>query len=215
MTRLLHGSDGSPFVRIVRILLQEKGLDFERNTTTMADRPVEEVADLNPALRVPILEDGERTLFESWIIAEYLLATYPESPPGAPDTPPAPAPPLAPALTRLEHHWEDAQVLRTIFTVLDALVVLFQMRLGGVEEDPVPFLRRSRLRVGKSLDWLDARASVKGFLPGLFSVQDLALVCALDFAERRDIVDWRGRSNLVALYNTLQGRPSVGATRAG
>ena len=39
--RLLHGGDGSPFVRKVRIVLDELGLPFERDTTLATERPIE------------------------------------------------------------------------------------------------------------------------------------------------------------------------------
>ncbi len=209
MTRLLHGSDGSPFARIVRILLHEKGLDHERNTARMAQRELGETAALNPALRVPILEEDGRTLFESRIIAEYLLATYPDN------APESPSPPLAAALTRPEHHWDDSLVLATANTVLESLVLLWQMGQGGVAAEDVPYLARFRPRLEKTLDWLDARATPEGFLPGSFSVQDIVAVSALEIADQRKIVEWRGRSRLEALYAALSQRPSVAATRPG
>ncbi len=209
MTRLLHGSDGSPYARIVRILLHEKGLEHERNTARMAERDIEETAALNPALRVPILEEDGRTLFESRIIAEYLLASYRDN---APETP---SPPLAAALTRPEHHWDDSLVLATVYTVLDGLVLLWQMGQGGVKEGDVPYVARFRPRIEKSLDWLEVRATPEGFLPGSFSVQDIAAICALEMAEERKIVEWRGRSKLEALFAALAQRPSVAATRPG
>ena len=79
MTRMLHGSQTSPFVRVARMLLHEKGLDTERETTLTAERDTGELAKLNPMLRVPILEDNGRVLVEVRIIAEYLLATYPDA----------------------------------------------------------------------------------------------------------------------------------------
>jgi len=212
MTLLLHGGDGSPFVRVVRILLSEKRLAFERNTEPAGTRDTDELAALNPTLRVPILEDGERILFETRIIAEYLLAAYSDTPDGAPP------PPLALAMTRPSHHFEDSQAMATIQAVLDGSVVLFQTRQGGVNAEDVPYLRRTALRIQTSLDWLDARATPSGLLPGLFSVQDMAAVCALDFLASRDIADWRHgpsgneRANLAALYQALQARPSVAET---
>ena len=209
MTRLLHGSDSSPFVRIVRILMHEKRLEYDRNTALMASREVEETAALNPALRVPILEEEGRTLFESRIIAEYLLVTYPHQPPDSP------SPPLAAALTRPEHHWEDSLVLATAFTMLESVALVWQMGQGGVAAEDVPYLARFHPRIEKSLDWLDARATPAGFLPGSFSVQDMVVVAALGMADQRKIVEWRGRSRLETLYAALAQRPSIAATRPG
>ena len=68
----LYYSEGSPYARKVRIVLAEKGLDFEgdQSHTGMS---VEEHAAINPNLQVPIFEDGDLRLFESNLILEYLL----------------------------------------------------------------------------------------------------------------------------------------------
>ena len=65
--RKLHFSNGSPFARKVRIVLHEKGLDYERDVQDRV-RPVEEIASLNPALAVPVLVDRGLTLFDSDLI---------------------------------------------------------------------------------------------------------------------------------------------------
>ena len=75
--RALLFTTGSPFARAVRIILDELGLEHERReeiTTPTAERR----AQATPTLQVPTLWDGDITLWESGVIAEYLLATYPQ-----------------------------------------------------------------------------------------------------------------------------------------
>ena len=205
--RILHGGDGTPHGRKVRIVLAEKGLDYRRDTTPAQEKPEAALARLNPALRVPILEDRGRALFESDLIVAYLLATYPDP---APD---APAPPLAPTLHRPEHPWEDALVLCTCNNALEAGVNLRQLGRSGVRAEQSAYLQRHQRRIASCLDWLEERAAPEGFLPGWFSLQDLSLVCALDFLERWELATWRGRPRLERLHERLSGRPSVVATR--
>lgn len=90
-------SDGSPFARKVRIVLAEKGLEHEVDMRGGL-RPTETHRQLNPALAIPVLEDGGLVLFESNLVVDYLLKTYPDARAGATE------PPLAPAMTRGDRH---------------------------------------------------------------------------------------------------------------
>jgi len=202
----LYASDRTPFGRKVRIVLAELGLDYERDAAGSGARPISELARLNPALRIPILEDGDRLLSESNLIIEYLLGTYPQR---AAD---ASAPALAPALARREHWWDDRQLQGRLDALLDATVILRQMAMSGVEAAQAAYLQRHQQRIAQLLDALERRADPEGFLPGWFSVQDLSLTCALEFGAAMGIFQWRGRPRLEALMARLAQRSSVAAT---
>ena len=209
--RLLHGGDGSPFVRKVRIVLDELGLPFERDTTMATDRPIEEFSSINPALKVPVLEDDGEVLFDSNLIIEHLLLKYniPEKDDGEP--------PLASTLTRSESHGEDAKVLATLRALEDAAVFIRLLGVAGLEAESVPFLRRQKVRVESCLGWLETKLSTQpsdGFWPVYFSVADIGLVCALDFADKHSLYDWQDRASLNGLMDRLSERPSVASTRA-
>ncbi|MCZ6645588.1 MAG: glutathione S-transferase family protein [SAR324 cluster bacterium] len=209
--RLLHGGDGSPFVRKVRIVLDEMGLPFERDTTLATDRPVESFSKLNPTLKVPVLEDDGVVVLESNLIIEYLLRTYP-IPENQGDHSR-----LAPALTRPDHHWEDGKVLDTLRAMEDAAVFIRLLGVAGLASDSVPFLARQKARVSSCLDWLEAKVqsqAPEGFWPGHLSVADISLVCALDFAAKHQIYTWQDRASLKERVEQLYERPSVSATRA-
>ena len=81
--RKLWFSEGSPFARKVRIVLAEKGLEYEKDVLN-GIRPAETHRTIHPGLMVPVLVDGEITMFESNLIIDYLLKTYPENLPGMP-----------------------------------------------------------------------------------------------------------------------------------
>src|SRR4051794_23746456 len=74
--RKLYFTTGSPFARAVRIVLTEKALPFERDETYTTPS-VEERAKTTPTLQVPTLIDGDLKLWDSAVILEYLMATYP------------------------------------------------------------------------------------------------------------------------------------------
>ncbi|MEM0987570.1 MAG: glutathione S-transferase family protein [Pseudomonadota bacterium] len=69
-----------PGTRSVRILwlLEELGLEYDIVSMPLGDPKMREPAYLkiHPAGRVPALEDGEVTLFESGAIVQYLLARH-------------------------------------------------------------------------------------------------------------------------------------------
>ena len=211
--RKLFFSNGSPFARKVRIVLHEKGLDYERDVQDRV-RPVEEIASLNPALAVPVLvdrgltlSDGDLTLFDSDLILAYLFETYPENAPDAPRDPP-----LAPWMARPERRWEDARTLAAIRAFADSAVNLRLMGRDGVTPETSAYMARQAARVQRCLDWLEARAAPEGFAPGWFSAMDIAFICPVAFGERRGVLEWRGRPRLEALFDRLQARPSVAAT---
>ncbi len=209
--RLLHGGDGSPFVRKVRIVLDELGLPFERDTTMATKRPIESFSKLNPTLKVPVLEDDGEVVFDSNLIIEYLLRTYPIPEKDGSHSP------LAPTLTRPEFHWEDARVLSTLHAMEDAAVIIRLLGLSDLDPDSVPLLARQQARVTSCLDWVEARVrtqALEGFWPGFFSVADISLVCALEFADKHKIYTWQDRASLKELAERLNERPSVAATRA-
>ena len=78
--RVLYHLWLSPFCRKVRIVLREKGLDFELKTENLWERR-EEFLAINPAGQVPVLveEDGA-AIADSGVICEYLEEIMPEPP---------------------------------------------------------------------------------------------------------------------------------------
>jgi len=77
---VLYDSPGSPCARRVRIVLLEKGLTWTTrlvDLTKMEQKRPEYLA-LNPNGVVPTLLHGERVIYESNVITEYLDDVFPE-----------------------------------------------------------------------------------------------------------------------------------------
>jgi glutathione S-transferase len=198
----LYFSNGSPFARKVRVVLAEKGLDYEADILD-ALRPV--TAAPGPTLAIPVLEDGGCTLWESDLIVDYLLATYPERQSAG-------APPLAPWLARPARQWQDKLVLATVGTCTTTIVNLRLMHVDGVTAESSAYMARQKARAERCLDWLETQATAEGFAPGWYSVMDIGFCCGVGFAEARDVLKWRGRPKLEALYAAFSSRPSMLAT---
>lgn len=191
----------SPYSRKIRVILEEKGLDYEAVTIQAADADTSFNA-LNPARRVPAFVDGELTLFESNVIVEYLLKTYPQNMSTTSE-------PLAVAMCREEHYYSDLLILNAIETMLDSGLTLLQMRNNGISADQSEYLQREQGRIQIILDWLEERATSAGFVPGVLSIQDLNLVIALQWCNYRGMFDWSGRPTLQDIVDRHAERPSM------
>lgn len=75
---LLHGANGSPFVRKVRIVLEEKSLPYEQDPL-IPFGVSDEYKQKSPLGKIPCLEDGEYVLPDSSAIGQYLERAYPET----------------------------------------------------------------------------------------------------------------------------------------
>jgi glutathione S-transferase len=74
---MLYDAARCPYCARVRILLAEKGVDYEPVEIDLSDRPAW-LYEKNPAGKVPVLEEDAWVLPESAVIMEYLEERYPE-----------------------------------------------------------------------------------------------------------------------------------------
>ncbi|MEE7475852.1 glutathione S-transferase family protein [Methylobacterium hispanicum] len=79
---LLYEHPLSSYAQKVKIALREKGLDFtaERPADFGTGRRGGPLGQANPRAEVPVLIDGDVTLFESTVILEYIEERWPEPP---------------------------------------------------------------------------------------------------------------------------------------
>src|SRR5579871_4178593 len=67
----------SPYCWRIRMALAHKGLDVETIPWRLTDKAVIAFSGQG---RVPVIRDGDTVVSDSWAIAEYVEATYPERP---------------------------------------------------------------------------------------------------------------------------------------
>ncbi|MDR2092780.1 MAG: glutathione S-transferase N-terminal domain-containing protein [Azoarcus sp.] len=72
----LYSGTTDPFSHRCRIVLYEKGMDFEVIDVDLYNKP-EDIAIINPYNRVPVLVDRDLVLYESNIINEYIDERFP------------------------------------------------------------------------------------------------------------------------------------------
>jgi RNA polymerase-associated protein len=75
----LYSSDTDPYCHMVRIVLAEKGINYEVHDVDLNDTP-EDLKDLNPYNEVPTLVDRDLVLYGHQVIMEYLDERFPHPP---------------------------------------------------------------------------------------------------------------------------------------
>ncbi len=75
----LFSDDNCPYCHMVRIVLAEKGINFENQPIDLNDTP-DELKELNPYNEVPTLIDRDLVLYDHTVIMEYLDERFPHPP---------------------------------------------------------------------------------------------------------------------------------------
>lgn len=189
MTLEIHGTPRSHFTRIVRILCHELGLEHRLRDVGNVGEP--EPFGGNPLMSVPVLLDGDRTIWDSREICRYLVESRGRDPLG---------------VERLD--WAQRNVVSVIHGVMGAEVrLILAERCGMAVSGPV--FDKSREAIRRGLGWLEAHLVEDAELtyPAVCAVAMWDHLLLYGKAERREAprVDrW------VARYGD---RPSVASTR--
>jgi len=206
----LYSGPLSLFARKVEIALAEKGLAFEREMVpfTQANgyspkHPV--VLAANPKAQVPVLVDGDLTLFDSTLIIEYLEDAYP--------TPPLfPREPKARARCRLLELYADE--------VLFAPVLKIGYRTEPPHSDPqVQALReeegrRADAAISGLYTVLQDQLGSQEYFCGAFSAADIGVFMTILFAMRRKGPGLDSHPGLARWYARVKARPSAAKAAA-
>jgi len=180
----LYDADRCPYCARVRIVLAEKGIEYETVEVDLDDRPAW-IYEKNPLGRVPVLEEDTFVLAESAVIDEYLDERYPE---------PSlwPADPAERALGRM-----------LVFRFDELSKPYYALRSGD---------DAARERLDAALGTLDAVLQAQKFLSGReFGLADVAYVPWILRARDRMDVDLERFPALSEWVVRLEQRPSIAA----
>jgi len=201
---LLYSGPLSLFARKVEIALAEKGIAFDRvmvsfdQTRGYAPKHAAVLA-ANPKGQVPVLADGDLTLYDSTAIIEYLEDAYPD---------PAlfPREPAARARCRLLELEADEVLLvpvralmyRTSPPGLDAAKrAVLEEQAGKAEAAILEHYRK-----------ISAKLAGQEFLCGDFSVADIATFMVVHYAMRLGGPPLHDHEHLAAWHGRLAARPA-------
>jgi glutathione S-transferase len=197
----LIGSDNSPYVRKVRVVMAEKKIDYRYEREDVWS-PQSAIGQFNPLGKVPVLiTDDGAAVFDSRVIVEYLDTVTPIQR-------------LIPPAGRARVEVRCWEALGD--GLLDAAIA------ARLEHSQRPEGQRSDAYVARHLGKVDAalEAMSKGLgekpwcAEGKYSLADVALGCALGYLDFRfPRIDWRERHpNLARHAEKLFTRPAFAET---
>ncbi len=199
----LLGSNTSPYVRKVRLVLLEKNIPH----SYVVDPPREpgsQVARVNPLGRIPaLILDNETCVFDSPVIAEYADTVN--------DTPILIPRNDAKARMRVRR-WEALAD-----GIIDSAVVVRTESLRPAEKQDPEVSQRHNDAITRALAVAAAQLGKSEWCEGTaITLADLALVSALLYLDLRQAGrDWRGaHPELAAWFTRIADRASVRATLA-
>lgn len=193
----LIGSDGSPYVRKVRVVLAEKKIEcrYEREDVWSAGTAI---GQANPLGKVPVLiTDDGAAVFDSRVIVEYL------------DT-------LTPVHRLIPPQGRSRVEVRCWEALCDGLLdAAILARLENNRPDPAQrsptWVARQMGKIDATLESMSSGLGDKPFCSeGKYSLADVAMGCALGYLDFRfPALDWRTRHpNLARHAVKLFARPA-------
>jgi glutathione S-transferase len=198
----LYSGPLSLFTAKVRIALDEKGIAYElvavpfgRARGYEPKHPV--VLAANPKGQVPVLTDGDLTIFDSTIILEYLEDRHPE-------------PALYPRdpADRARCRQLEAAADEILFPHVGDLIreVFFKSDAAARDETRV---KAARVAIRAHYDGLEPRLGDRSWLCGDFSVADIGYFLTITFASTLGAGLTDAHPRLQTWYAGVAARPSV------
>ncbi|MGH1374952.1 MAG: glutathione S-transferase family protein [Alphaproteobacteria bacterium] len=186
------GSLTSPYVRITRALAEELSLSYELVQISTMLAPTPEEAELvknnNPLIRVPVLQDSDNTIFDSRIICNYLINKENN---------------ISPFNKDLTIEQENA--ITAILGICESAIVRIIFSHSTDLDLEEGYLKHSLDRVANTLNYLNSLED----LGKEFGLPELALICTIEFLEKRKVIEWRTYKNIETIYETYKDRPSL------
>jgi glutathione S-transferase len=197
----LLGVDASPYVRKVRIVLEEKHIPYEyvKARPSLPDSPVPQ---FNPLAKIPVLvTDSGKGIYDSPVIVEYLEGLVPD-------------PRLIPADSEARVDVKRWEALAD--GIADATVAISHERRKPDEKQESPeWYQKQRLKIDRGLAAMEKELAGREFCYGTrFSLADVAAGYALGYLDRAlPDIPWRASCpNLVRLAERLSHRDSFRKT---
>jgi len=190
----------SPRARKARIVLAEKGLQYEKVTIDITKREQKkpEYLAINPYGKVPALQDNGTTVYESSLVMEYLNDKYPN-------------PPLLPAdagqraRARVLMHLGDNAYDGALGTIVGE--VFFKPK-GQADQNVIA---KAKQDLNACFERLERELGNNDYLVGAFTLADVCLATRAPLFASLQVEVPSQRSKVNAWLNRLKERPSVKA----
>jgi glutathione S-transferase len=188
MAYTLYGSQTSPYVRKLRILLHDIQYDF-KEMAIFEKEDAEKLNKINPINQVPVLTDGDLTIWDSRQIFNYLNAIH-----------------------RFQNlTWDDENLLTAIDGMIGSAINLVLLKKSGLDitEDKM-FFNRQRDRIKSIESYLENYLTGKGLTE--WNYHSISLYCYFDWAIYRGVIKADEHPIALKFLNAHKDRESVKAT---
>lgn len=181
----LYGSQSSPYVRRLRLLLANQSYQFV-NMHIFAEQDRQTLLALNPTLKIPMLEHDDKVIFDSGVIYRFLAAQL-----------------QLPALS-----WYQENQLTLINAVNDSLVSLLLCQRSGFDtnEDRL-FFNAQKERIAASLFVLEQQAANQEFTAWNYIA--MSLYSLLDWVLFRELLELDEYPALLAFVKHNQQQMAI------
>lgn len=207
---LLYSGPLSLFSRKVEIVLAEKNLAFERvlvpfSQTRGYDPKHPAVLATNPKVQVPVLVDGDVTLYDSTVIAEYLEDKYP-------------SPPLFPRGAEARARCRLLELEADEILLVPVRALMFRSEPPGPDAARREEQERAALKaediILENYARLAAKLGTREYFCGTFSVADIAIFMNIHHGLRLGAPPVSDHQNLSDWHSRLSKRPSFASVIA-
>lgn len=187
MSYILYGSQTSPFVRRIRILME--GLDYQFKEMNIFGEDAEELNKINPINQIPVLVDAETTIWDSRQIFNYLNAFH-----------------------RFQNmDWDDENRLTAIDGAMNSAVSLLLMQRSGINtNEPIMFAQRQKERIESILEYLNPY--IKNEAMNDWNFHAISLYCFLDWGQFRNLIDLSNKPDCLALLEKYSNKEIIKKT---
>ncbi|UTA47760.1 glutathione S-transferase family protein [Simiduia sp. 21SJ11W-1] len=184
----LYGSNTSPYVRRLRIWLAERDYEYiNMNIFAGEDRKL--LKAKNPTLKIPMIEDDGRIIFDSNTIYRYLTEKY-----------------ATPAL-----NWDQENQLTLVNAASDSLIQLLLCERSNLDtHSDVMFFKLQRERLAGLFGELDKQVAKGQF--DEWNYATIGLYCLIDWVEFRALHEMQSFGALLEFHNHHAATPLVQAT---
>ncbi|MEE9143394.1 MAG: glutathione S-transferase family protein [Candidatus Binatia bacterium] len=182
--------------RKVRILLIEKGLEFERINVdlTKKEQKKPEYLKINPFGQVPALDDDGFIVYDSTIINEYLEDEYPH-------------PPLLPNDSDGRARARLMEDFRDIHFTPHFVEIIHEIRKPEAERDQ-KVIQNAKGIITQCFDRIERELEGRDYLAGPFSLADISYMPNIALLERLEIPVDPKYKKMHTWIERLKARPS-------
>ncbi len=181
----LFGSSTSPYARRLRMWMANVDYEFvEIDIFSPEGRKF--LKANNPALKIPMLQEEDRTIFDSRVIYRYLNAKF----------------------MREETQWQYENNMTLIDAANDSFIELLLLQRSGIEPDSdLMFVKLQKERVASTMQVLENNTANGDF--DYWNYGAISLYCLIDWLEFRQLCDMTPFKALLAFKQTHSQKAEV------